>query len=294
MSEKTMAKQRTKKSQSLIVPIIVIAMLAVGVALAWRFWFSGQQDDTAAPSAATAEEVLIDQVAAEYWQSGDAVRAQEQLAGLDANSLAQLIAKMEADAPDETTRQHLIVLRTALNLPSIEPSLLDTLLEQKMILVSLVASGALLLGAITLSVLPAIQQASAQAAQQRREAAILTAREQQADRAAEIEEQQDIAASGGARAEDGGEAQTAQARAAKKPKLDAQPQVAAQPAAEPAVPSAIQDILSSVFVDEDSLARYEVLLKELEDISAAELLIRCNDVESRLQALTSTLPAQDM
>jgi hypothetical protein len=49
-------------------------------------------------------------------------------------------------------------------------------------------------------------------------------------------------------------------------------------------PKAVQDILSSVFSDEEALARYQVLLSGLEPVDMADLLALCNDVAGRLDA----------
>lgn len=47
---------------------------------------------------------------------------------------------------------------------------------------------------------------------------------------------------------------------------------------------AMQDILSSVFVDEDAVARYEVLLRDLDNIEISDLLTLCQQVTRQLGA----------
>jgi type II secretory pathway pseudopilin PulG len=55
----------------------------------------------------------------------------------------------------------------------------------------------------------------------------------------------------------------------------------------PPVSSAMQDILSSVFVDEESVARYEVLSRGLEPIKMADLQAMCQEISSRLSELNA-------
>jgi type II secretory pathway pseudopilin PulG len=47
-------------------------------------------------------------------------------------------------------------------------------------------------------------------------------------------------------------------------------------------PKAMQDILSSVFGDEDTLARHKLLLSGMEPVDMADLLALCNNVAARL------------
>lgn len=57
------------------------------------------------------------------------------------------------------------------------------------------------------------------------------------------------------------------------------------------VPKAMQEILSSVFADEESLARYAVLLSGLDHVDVTDLRALCDDVAARLK-FKNTLAAE--
>ncbi len=243
------------------------ALVLMALALGWLFWFQAQRSSPMSP------EALIAQAAEAYWQSGDVGQAQERLAGLEADRLAQLLAKMDADAPDEPTRQRLAALREALQLPLVTPSLWDSLLSQKLVLVSLAVAALPLLGALSLSLLPAVQRVGRQMAFHPPAAPETMAKVAPVDAPAEaIDAQEQLSA---------GPRPATESAPSNPPPAQSDP---SQPVAEPH----IQELLSGVFEGEASAFKYEVLLRELEDIHASDLLAACRQVAQQLRARSAS------
>ncbi len=71
----------------------------------------------------------------------------------------------------------------------------------------------------------------------------------------------------------------AQPAAVVEPVAEAQPEEAASEDA-----NSMQDILNSVFADDESASRYEVLLRDIEPITADELLEMANKIAAQLRA----------
>lgn len=251
----------------------MVALALMALALGWLFWFQTQRSASASP------EALIAQAAEVYRQSGDVAQAQAQLAGLEVDRLAQLFAQMEADAPDEVTRQYLAALREALGLPLVTLSLWDSLRNQKWLLISLALAALPLLGALVVSLLPAIRRPAAPEV---------------------VVQEAEVAAAVAAPTE----AVVSKEPPSNGPKpavvptppvpQDAQPAASAPPtppqadASSPAADPKMQDILSSVFESETSAIKYEVLLNELEDIQASDLLAIGKRVIQQFQALSAS------
>jgi hypothetical protein len=245
------------------------AFALMALAVGWLLWFQAQRSSAGSP------EALIVQAAEVYGQSGDMAQAQDLLADLDANRLAQWLAKMEADAPDEATRQRLVALREALQLPPVTPSLWDSLLSQKLLLISLALAILLLLGALALGLLSTVHQPVEPEAE------------------AEVPPVEVPAEAAIAKEQPGARPQPATVSAQTAPQ-DAQPAPSVQPtpspadASQPAADPQMQDILSSVFESEAGAIKYEVLLRELEEIQASDLLATGRRVAQQLRALSAS------
>lgn len=245
------------------------AFVLMALALGWLFWFQAQRSSAGSP------EALIAQAAEAYGQSGDMAQAQDLLADLDANRLAQLLAKMEADAPDEATRQRLVALREALQLPLVTPSLWDSLLSQKLLLISLALAALPLLGALALGLLSTVH------------------RPVEPEAEVEVPPVEAPLEAAVAKEQPGTRPQPATTSAQTAPQ-DAQPASpipqtpppadASQLAADPQM----QDILSSVFESEAGAIKDEALLRELKEIQASDLLATGRRVAQQLQALSAS------
>lgn len=186
-------------------------------------------------------------------------------------------------------------------------SIIDLILEQKIILITAALAGVVLFAAIGLLVVSRLKKSAAKRA--RRQALRQAARAaQEAEEAAVSEE--DMGAfqrpvqpqSAEAKGKQAAVAPIATPQAAPTAKtMPAQPAApvpAAQTTAAASTPSqgqetpkAMQDILSSVFGDEESLARYAVLLSGFERVDAADLLALCNDIAARVN--TKFAPARE-
>ncbi|MEK7327456.1 MAG: hypothetical protein AAB217_19605 [Chloroflexota bacterium] len=204
-----------------------------------------------------------------------------------------------APSPQET-----LVTQAAPHLPATVPSVWDSLLNQKLIIVSLAVAVVPLVGALGLKLLATMQQAWATTARQRQkqspagrqlgpqatEASVVlktstAGDEAKAEAVSRIPPQEAVSTPGSTQPAPPTTAPSVASQPA-QPAQNTQAQAAtSQPAAESQTPSAIQEILSSVFEDEASLTRYEVLLQELDDIPAADLLASCQTVAQQFNLL---------
>jgi len=172
--------------------------------------------------------------------------------------------------------------------------LLDTLLSQKLFIVSLSLPGIILLAAIVLAILPRIKK-SAQRAKAQKHAQVAARQEErrkdkERSRRAEKKENNSprVAREGKRAAEEvsvapeevGEEAQGIESEDETEEEIPAPEPIAK---AEEMVPSEMQEILSSVFEDEDLMHRYDVLLRGLKDVDIYELLAMSRRVSERLQ-----------
>lgn len=175
--------------------------------------------------------------------------------------------------------------------------LLDTLLNQRLFVVSLSLPGVILLAAIVLAILPRLRKTAIQA-RARRQAKAATRQEEQSRKQQRRLEEATEAPSGRITEED----QDAQDDPIAREDVDKEIEVPDEAnqeqdaqdetetsASEPAVkagemiPSEMQEILSSVFEDEDQLHRYDVLLRGQKDIDVFDLLAMSRRVSERLQ-----------
>lgn len=243
----------------------IAAFVLMALALGWLIWFQAQRG-----SSRVSPEALMTRAAETYAQTGDVAQARELLAGLEVEQQAQLIARLEADSPDETTRQQLAALREALQLPRVTPSLWDSLFRQRLILISFALAAVPLLGALAVSLLPWFQRMGQRLAP---DASLAQAAE--VTPTANAEEQPN--------AEPPPSTDTVSANAAPAISAQATPPPQTDPSQAAAEPH-IQAILSSVFESETDSIKYEVLLRELKDIQASELLRSSQKVVRQLRA----------
>lgn len=178
--------------------------------------------------------------------------------------------------------------------------LLDTLLSQKLFIVSLSLPGVLLLVAIVLAILPRIRKSAQRAKAQKQAKAAArqeervqkqtrrtaAKREAPAARARSAREEKQAAKAESAALEEVEEAYLeTEAEADIEVEAEGEETLEPEPAAKPGemVPSEMQEILSSVFEDEDLMHRYDVLLRGLKDVDIYELLAMSRSVSERLQ-----------
>jgi len=189
-----------------------------------------------------------------------------------------------APSPQET-----LVAQAAPSLPATVPSVWDSLLNQKLIVVSLAVAAVPLAGALGLKLLATMWQAWARTAKQSPAGRQLGPQATEASVVLKTSTAGDETKAKAVNEKGAQEAVLTPAnpvRASTESAQNTQPQAApSQPAAEAQAPSAIQEILSSVFTDEAGMARYEALLQELDDIPAADLLASCQTVAQQFNLL---------
>lgn len=276
------------------------------------------------------QKVYVTLVAREYAQTGDVTLAQARLAGWDETDLMRLLAllKQEAAATDSLP---LDALRQALAIPDANVTLLDSIMEQKAIVIGTVAAACLLLVAFIMALIPSLQQAQTQRRAAAAQQAMLTAANQaQASDAAPEDaaapapnleqapaaaapnapqpqtpapqatptEEAEAGVAGGAVAGGGGvtqaRPQAAQPSAA-VPGLAPPPPLAETQLLPPEeqssvdeIKNSIQNILNSVFDEDDGTAHYEVLLKGLDEVDAFGLHIMAEKTSRQLRQLNQS------
>ncbi|MFZ5917715.1 MAG: hypothetical protein ACOYZ7_12320 [Chloroflexota bacterium] len=146
--------------------VVFLAGLVLGWMVVGRWLFPAQRNADPWELAPQHQSNLISLVAADYWHNQDAARAAQALAGWEPESLARLIAEMESQTTSVQVHQQLAALEVALGLPEYRASLLETILEEKLILLSAVFSVLPLAGAILLAVYPRLNSKKAPVAQE--------------------------------------------------------------------------------------------------------------------------------
>ncbi|MCC7446390.1 MAG: hypothetical protein IT324_03190 [Anaerolineae bacterium] len=180
-------------------------------------------------------------------------------------------------------------------------SLIELILAQKAILLTLVIAVMILMAGVGLSILPRIKASNAKKARQKARAEALArqhALEQaEEEAAAEAEELAAVAAEAQAEVQaappEPAPAPVAPTVVKPAPVAAAPPKPAPAPTPAPtpapaassggSASSAMQDILSSVFANDEAMARYEVLLRGLDNIDINDLLALCNQVADQLR-----------
>ncbi len=167
-------------------------------------------------------------------------------------------------------------------------SLIDMILEQRLILVSIGAVLVPLLLAVVLWLAVKFRAASVKRArrkalrQEARAAASVSAAESQLDAApAKLQPAQPRKAAQAVQPL----ASQAQAKSAPVVQTTAMTnETSSSESRDNPVSTAMQDILSTVFSDEEKMARYEVLLSGLDNVPASELAMLCDRVAEGLRA----------
>jgi len=179
-------------------------------------------------------------------------------------------------------------------------SLIELILAQKAILLTLVIAVMILMAGVVLSILPRIKASNAKKARQKARAAALARQRAQEQVEEETAEESDELAAVAAEAQAEVQATPPEPVPApvapvvvKAAPLPVPPKPAPAPAAPAPTPapaassgggtSAMQDILSSVFVNDEAMARYEVLLRGLDNVDINDLLALCNQVADQLR-----------
>jgi hypothetical protein len=148
--------------------VVFLAGLLLGwLVIGWMLWPVQWIDATPATLRLDDQRQFVTLVAGEYAQTGNAALAQERLASWDEESLATLLALMERQAVDEAAQSALAGLRGALLIPQTTLSFWDTILNQKLIVISAVLGGLMLLTAVALTLYPSIHQARVRQARQK-------------------------------------------------------------------------------------------------------------------------------
>lgn len=179
-------------------------------------------------------------------------------------------------------------------------SFLELLLNQKLVIISIAAAGGLLALAVMLSVVPAIFRARKKAVEKRQEARSQKKAAKAQKHASKREKKQERPAKKRA-----AETESAPARPAEADDIQPAPTATEDPPPftavveeeseetelessgeeqeEEAVSSAIQEIISSVFEDEESMARYEALLYGLDNPSSTSLAALAERIRDSLE-----------
>lgn len=308
------------------VPLFLIGLLLGWLVLGWAVAPVQWINATPPELSRAYQKVYVTLVAREYIQTSDVALAQARLEGWDETDLMNLLAllKQEAAATDALAFDN---LRQALALPDANVTLLDTIMEQKAIVIGTVAAAFLLLIAFIMALAPSLQQAQAQRrAEAAQQAMFAAANQPQApDSAPETvpgtgqnpEQPSDAAASNGAQpqtptqappaptedaAADGAGGTVASGAGGAVPPRPQAGQSAAVPGLTPPPPLAeaqlipqeeqssvdeiknsIQNILNSVFDEDESLAHYEALLKGLGEVDAFGLHIMAEKTSRQLR-----------
>ena len=104
------------------------------------------------------QRTFVSLVAEEYWRTSDVSRAKQALAGWDSADLKAFLAAMKNETTDAETRQQLTALSEALEIPGSETSLVSSIFGQTGVIVSIILSVLLLLGAVVILAAPRSRQ----------------------------------------------------------------------------------------------------------------------------------------
>lgn len=258
----TIPQDKAPAKSSRLVLLGAGAMVVTALALAWLWWSRGHGQATESP------EMRVAQAAEVYRLTGDLGQAQSLLEGISANDLTRTFGGLELSAPDEATRQNYAVLRQVMGLPAFTPSLLDSLLNQNLLLITLVLATLPLFGAVIISLAPMLKRG-------KRPRPVKARRKPKAD--PEREQAPPVAAASPEPVRAGvAPTTTPSVETAPEPPVETD---AGQPEGDPH----IRSILSSVFEDETSAIKYEVLLRDLKELPANLLLTESMEIARELR-----------
>ena len=148
----------TRGSRGYIIGLTFVAGLLLGwMVIGWWLWPVQWTNSDPWDLHPEHQKTFVGLVAEDFWRTSDVFQAREALAGWDAQALADLLAKMQAQASSPEARQHLQALAEALMLPETEVNLVTSLLDQKVIILGALLSALPLVLAIALAVSPLVR-----------------------------------------------------------------------------------------------------------------------------------------
>jgi hypothetical protein len=248
-----------KGSRGYIIGLTFVAGLLLGwMVIGWWLWPVQWANSDPWHLHPEHQKTFVGLVAEDFWRTSDVSRAMEALAGWDDQALADLLAKMQAQASSPEARQHLEALAEALMLPETEVDLLTSLLDQKAIILGALLSALPLVLAIALAVSPLVRN-----------------RRQPSEELLSLEEQlegtlEELLAQEG----EGQEGQQQEGEEQEEQQAEGE-----EEEEEEELGGDVQDLVFSLLDEEDSaLPELEAICKNLLDIDAPDLLEQAKKV----------------
>jgi hypothetical protein len=213
------------------------------------------------------QRTFVSLVAEEYWRTSDVSRAKQALAGWGPTELKALLAAMKNEITDAEKRQQLTALSDALEIPGSETSLVSSIFGQTGVIVSIILSATLLLGAVVILAAPRFRQGTLSPEELLDEGEASEASLEELLAGVELEGQQ------------GQEGQAAGAQEEEEEKKEEAEED--QPAEEQ---GALLGDLLSLFEEEDtSLSVLEIFCKGMPDVAMADLIETATTVARHLK-----------
>jgi len=128
------------------------------IGIGWWLWPVQWTNSNPWQLAPQHQRTFVSLVAEEYWRTSDVSRAKQALAGWDPTELKALLTAMNNETTDAEKRQQLTALSAALEIPGSETSLVSSIFGQTGIIVSIILSASLLLGAVVILAAPRLRQ----------------------------------------------------------------------------------------------------------------------------------------
>jgi len=128
------------------------------IGIGWWLWPVQWTNSNPWQLAPQYQRTFVSLVAEEYWRTSDVSRAKQALAGWDPVNLKALLTAMKNETTDAEKRQQLTALSAALEIPGSETSLVSSIFGQTGVIVSIILSASLLLGAVVILAVPRFRQ----------------------------------------------------------------------------------------------------------------------------------------
>jgi hypothetical protein len=128
------------------------------IGIGWWLWPVQWTNSNPWQLAPQYQRTFVSLVAEEYWRTSDVSRAKQSLAGWGPTELKALLTAMNNETTDAETRQQLTALAAALEIPGSETSLVSSIFGQTGVIVSIILSASLLLGAGVILAAPRFRQ----------------------------------------------------------------------------------------------------------------------------------------
>jgi hypothetical protein len=217
------------------------------------------------------QRTFVTLVAEEYWRTSDVLRANQALAGWDRKDLANLLTAMKNETTNAETRQHLVALGDALEMPGTDISLASSLLSQKGLLVGILFSAVPLVIAIGLVVSPLLRKSAEPSSEE-----LATLEEQPEEQLEEL--------LAGVQIEDQPDQEGQQQQPAQEQELEQgeEPEQAEQEGAEELATGGLGDLLNLFEEEDTSLTTLEAFCKGMADVGIEDLLGKCKQVSSQI------------